>query len=202
VPETQSDVVVESINALRSVLDWQSTLPTDWLTWFHVNKIVLTGVGKSFDVARLGASLLQTVGKPALAIHATDLLHGGFGLLTPGCTSTLVLLSNSGRTREVLDVADYVRQLRVHGRIIRTVAITRYVGPNNELAQRTDHILSYRADFDGSRHGTIPSVSTTAQLAWLNVIACVEADVQSAETLALSHPAGHLAVVYERMPSD
>jgi len=197
-----SDVIVDSIDALRSVIDWQATLPTDWLTWFNTNKIVLTGVGKSYDVASLGASLLQTVGKPALAIHATDLLHGGFGILTPGCTSTLVLLSNSGRTREILNVIEYVRQLRVHGRIIRTVAVTRYTGPNNELAQRTDHILSYRSDFDGSRHGTIPSVSTTAQLAWLNMIACATANAQSAENLALGHPSGHLADVYERMPSE
>lgn len=199
--DTQSNVVVDSIDALRSVLDNQAALPADWHTWFQVHKIVLTGVGKSFDVARLGASLLQTVGKAALAIHATDLLHGGFGVLTPGCTSTLVLLSNSGRTREILDVMNHVHQLRVHGRVIRTVAITGSLG-DNVLAVRAQHVLSYVADVDGSRHGTIPAVSTTAQLAWLNVIACLEADLQSSDTLALGHPAGHLADVYERMPSE
>lgn len=192
---------MDSIDALRSVLQYQSQLPTDWQKWFQVNNIVLTGVGKSFDVARLGASLLQTVGKSAVAIHATDLLHGGFGIFTPGSSSTLVLLSNSGRTHEVINVIRHVHQLQVHGRVIRTVAITGSLG-DNVLTTRAQHVLSYDISADGSRHGTIPSVSTTAQLAWLNVIACVEADTHSTETLALGHPAGYLADVYERMPSE
>lgn len=194
---SESDVVVDSINALRSVLDEQGNLPTDWMTWFQSCKIVLTGVGKSFDVARLGASVLQTVALPAQAIHATDLLHGGFGIFTPGQVSTLVLLSNSGRTREILEVVDHVRQLRVHGRIIRTVAITGS-SSDNTLVTRVQHTLRYTCESDGSRHGTIPAVSTTAQLAWLNVVACAEADHQSVDTLTLGHPAGNLAAVYER----
>lgn len=198
---TASNVVLESIIALRSVLNFQHALPDNWKTWFQVNRIVLTGVGKSFDVAHLGASLLQTVGLPALAIHATDLLHGGFGTLTSCRTSTLVMLSNSGRTREVLDVMSHTLRLHARGHAIRTVAITGTLG-DNVLAARAQHVLSYVADVDGSRHGTIPSVSTTAQLAWLNVIACLEADAQSSEALALGHPAGHLAAVYERMPSE
>lgn len=195
------DVVIDSIEALHSVIDEREQLPSDWLMWFRTTKIVLTGVGKSFDVAQLGASLLQTVGLPAQAIHATDLLHGGCGVFTPGCTATLVMLSNSGRTREVVDVVEYVHTLQVHGRIIRTVAITRS-SSDNVLASRVQHTLRYAAPTDGSRHGTIPSVSLTAQLAWLNAIACAEADQQSAETLALAHPAGNLATVYERMPSE
>jgi arabinose-5-phosphate isomerase len=201
VTESQVDVIVDSIDALRSILDEQQLLPADWTLWFDATKIVLTGIGKSYDVACLGASLLQTVGYPAQAIHATDLLHGGFGIFAAGNTATLVLLSNSGRTREILEVVDHVRQLRVHGRIIRTVAITRLLG-DNVLAARVQHTLRYAAPLDGSSHGTIPSVSTTAQLAWLNVIACVRADFQTVETLALSHPAGSLADVYERMSSE
>lgn len=197
----QTDVLVDSIIALRSVLDAHANLPTDWLTWFQASKIVLTGVGKSFDVARLGASLLQTVGLPALALHATDLLHGGFGILTPGCTSTLLLLSNSGRTSEILDVKMHVRILRAHGRIIRTVAITSSRA-GNVLAGQAQHVLSYDCPVDGSAYGTIPSVSTTAQLAWLNVIACEHANMTSREQLTLSHPGGNLAAIYERMPSE
>lgn len=197
----QTDVLVDSITVLRSVIDAHANIPTDWLTWFQVNKVVLTGVGKSFDVARLGASLLQTVGMPALAIHATDLLHGGFGILTPGCTSTLLLLSNSGRTREILDVKAHLRYMRAHGRIIRTVAITN-PAPGNVLATQVQHVLGYDCPLDGSTHGTIPAVSTTAQLAWLNVIACVHADAQTREQLALGHPSGNIATIYDRMPSE
>lgn len=198
-----TEVTQASIDALHSVVGIQESLPHDWLLWFRANRIVLTGVGKSYDVARLGASLWQTVGLPAQAIHATDLLHGGFGLFTPQWTTTLVLLSNSGQTREVLDVVEHVWQLQRQGagHSIRTVAVTR-MSEANALAARVANILYYRCDVDGSRHGTIPSVSITAQLAWLNVVACGIADTQTRETLALGHPAGNLATIYERMPSE
>lgn len=195
------DMLVDSITALRSIVDTLDALPTDWLTWFQASKVVLTGVGKSFDVARLGASVLRSVGLATEAIHATELQHGGFGALYPGCSSTLVLLSHSGRTREVLDVVEYVRTLRNHGRVIRTVAIT-MIYQDNPLALRVQHCMGYSTLADGSRHGTIPTVSTTAQLAWLNVVACAQADQLSREQLALNHPAGTLATIYERMPSE
>lgn len=199
--ESHVDVVVQSIDALRSVLNWQKSLPSDWLTWFQSHTIVLTGVGKSFDVARLGASVWQSVNLPAHATHATELLHGGFGVFTPGSSSTLVMLSHSGRTPEILKVKQHVRTLRAHGRIIRTVAITG-AHPDNQLSGLVQHVLPYSVTFDGSRHGTIPTISTTAQLAWLNAVACAFADQASPEQLALSHPAGDLSRIYERMPSE
>lgn len=199
--ESYVDVLVNSINAIRSVLDNQTHLPCDWLTWFQSPRVVLTGVGKSFEVARLGASLLQSVGLATQAIHATELLHGGFGVFYPGSTSTLVLLSHSGRTREVLEVKAQIPSLRRNGRVIRTVAITGALS-DNELAAQTQHVMWYECQRDGSTHGTIPTVSTTAQLAWLNVVACAQADLLTPEQLAVSHPAGNLARVYERMSSE
>lgn len=199
--ESQVDVLVDSIHALRSIADTLDVLPTNWLTWFHSAPVIITGVGKSFDVAQLGASLLRSVGLHTHAIHATELQHGGFGTFYPGCSSTLVLLSHSGRTREVLDVVDHVKTLRGNGRVIRTVAITMVYG-DNPLALRVQHVMGYHTTHDGSRHGTIPTVSTTAQLAWLNVVACAQADLTPSTQLALNHPAGNLAAVYERMPSE
>jgi D-arabinose 5-phosphate isomerase GutQ len=196
-----SDVVIQSIDALRSVLNWRRSLPDDWLNWFNVRQVVLTGIGKSFDVARLGASVWQSVGIHAQAVHATELLHGGFGIISPGASTTLVLLSHSGRTPELLKLKEHIRVLRNYGRIIQTVAITSD-HPGNQLSTLVQRHLLYSATFDGSRHGTIPSVSTTAQLAWLNVVACGYADALSPEQLALHHPAGDLARIYERMPSE
>lgn len=199
--ESHVDVLVDSIHAIRSIVDSLDILPADWLTWFQSSKVVLTGVGKSFDVAQLGASVLRSVGLAAQAIHATELQHGGFGVFYPGCSSTLVLLSHSGRTREVFDVLEYVRVLRNNGRVIRTVGIT-MIYQDNPLALRVQHCMGYSSIVDGSRHGTIPTVSTTAQLAWLNVVACAQADLLSREQLALNHPAGTLATIYERLPSE
>jgi D-arabinose 5-phosphate isomerase GutQ len=199
--DSRVDMLVDSITALRSIVDTVDSLPGDWLSWFQVSNVVLTGVGKSFDVAQLGASLLRSVGLAAHAIHATELQHGGFGTFYPGSSATLVLLSHSGRTREVLDVVDYVRVLRTHGRVIRTVAIT-MIYQDNPLALRVQHCMGYSSLVDGSRHGTIPTVSTTAQLAWLNVIACAEADLLPREQLTLNHPSGNLATIYKRMSSE
>lgn len=149
--------------------------------------VILVGVGKSFCVAQLGAAILQSVGVLATAIHATDALHGGMGMIATPRAGTLILVSHSGETQEVLDVAHNALKLSPY---ISLVAITG--APGSALVQKVQRALTYDCPRDGSTHETIPTVSVTAQLAWLNVIACAHADAMSAYELGAYHPGGSL----------
>lgn len=151
--------------------------------------IVLTGVGKSGDVARLGASLFQSVHLPAQFIHATDLLHGGLGVIESSPSSVLICISHSGATAEV-------QQLRVH---IPVGTCPILITGNDQIGWPTDGIvLSYRIDRDGSRHGTIPVYSSIAQLEILGDIACTVADTMTVEELLVGHPHGALSAAYRK----
>lgn len=159
--------------------------------------VILTGVGRSFTVAQHGAGLLATVGVHAVACHATDLLHGGLGLVPrvgfPSCErATVIMISHSGRTSELQVVGEQLHSQGdfTYGKIVITGS------DNPPVAKNADIVLGYEAPADGSAHGTIPSVSVTAQLAWLNVIACRHADILTVDQLGSSHPGGRLGVHY------
>jgi|GEM_PF-4584147 len=144
--------------------------------------VVLTGVGKSYGIAQHGASLLQSVGVRATAVHATDMFHGGLTMLTPGCV--LVCLSHSGQTMEVGELLVECVERRL------TIGITSDV--LSTVGVMSDYLLTYACEKDGSRHETIPAVSTAGQLVIINGLACAIADRKTREELSAGHPGGQL----------
>jgi len=156
--------------------------------------VTLTGVGKSFGVAQLGASLLQSVGYHASAIHTTDFLHGGLGTISRIDRNVIIFISHSGQTEEVLD-AQHIAELHSSNGSIITAAVTG--NHQSELAERCNIALTYQIDEDGSKHGTIPTVSVAVQLAILNTLVCNVADALTTEQLGSYHPGGTLHEKYE-----
>lgn len=65
--------------------------------------IVFSGVGKSGIVAMKASATLASVGCRSQFVHPTDLLHGSLGGLRN--TDLMILVSNSGETPEILEVA-------------------------------------------------------------------------------------------------
>jgi arabinose-5-phosphate isomerase len=63
-------------------------------------KVVVSGVGKSGNVAQKVAATLTSTGSIAVFMHPTEALHGDLGLLAPG--DVLLVFSNGGSSQEVL----------------------------------------------------------------------------------------------------
>lgn len=161
------------------------------------SRVVLTGVGKSYDAARLGASLLQSVGVTAVSIHATDMLHGGLNFLPQAGsagTGVVIALSHSGETREVLEMIPHVKK--------RAALIGITGNGESTLARQSDAVLAYTISRDGSKHGTIPAASVLEQVTWLTKITCDLADQMTAEELGAGHPGGALGAVYEQTEEE
>lgn len=148
--------------------------------------VVVTGVGKSFIVAQLAASLLRSVGVRATATHATDVLHGDLNFLPRNGRGAVVIgISHSGQTIELLDALAAARK---RDAFVITIAST-----TNPWANVW---LGYDLERDGSKHGTIPTASVTAQLAWVNEIVCAIADDVSNYDLLAGHQHGALGSTY------
>lgn len=160
--------------------------------------VLLFGVGKSYEVARLAASLLRTVGVCAVGVHATDVLHGDLNFLPQAAYGATVAIgiSHSGRTQEVLTALKAAA-----GRSAHTVLIS-----SRDDADGLEYVnqwLGYfMGDQDGSRHGTIPTRSVTLQLAWVNQVVCALADKLSVEDLHSAHTEGALDLVYAKKELD
>ena len=67
-------------------------------------KVVVSGMGKAGQIGMNIATTLSSTGTPAVSIHPSEAQHGDLGLLQKN--DVLLLISNSGKTREILEFID------------------------------------------------------------------------------------------------
>lgn len=82
-------------------------------------KIVASGMGKAGQIASNIASTFASTGIPAICINPAEAQHGDLGVLQPN--DLLLLISNSGRTDEILRLYELARQLYP---AIRAIVVT------------------------------------------------------------------------------
>ena len=117
-------------------------------------KLVCSGMGKAGQVASNMATTFSSTGTPALFLHPSDAQHGDLGIL---CENDLMLLiSNSGKTREIVELVGLARQL-IPG--IRFIVITS--NGDSELAKNADICLLTGNPPEVCALGLTPTTSTT-----------------------------------------
>jgi len=119
-------------------------------------RVIVTGVGKSGIIASKLAATLSSTGTPASFMHLADAGHGDLGMATPH--DTLVVLSNSGRSRELLPLITYCNKQQ-----IPIIAIT--AGKDSPLAKAATSCLLMPTVDEACPLGLAPMSSTTMQLA-------------------------------------
>ena len=72
-------------------------------------KLVTSGMGKAGQIALNIANTFSSTGIPAVNLHPSEAQHGDLGVLQPN--DVMLLVSNSGRTREILDLVVLARNL-------------------------------------------------------------------------------------------
>ena len=75
------------------------------------SKIILCGVGKSGLIASKIASTMSSVGSPAFSLSANDCLHGDLGSISK--KDLLILISNSGKSEELLPIIKFANRNRI-----------------------------------------------------------------------------------------
>jgi arabinose-5-phosphate isomerase len=148
-------------------------------------RIVVIGMGKSGQICRKIAATLASTGTSALFIHAAEASHGDLGMLTRG--DVCIVVSNSGTTREVVDVLPSMKRLRTP-----ILAITG--GLNSPLAEHADLVLDSSIREEACPLGLAPTASTTVQLAIGDAlaVALLERRGFSSDDFAKLHPGGAL----------
>ena len=72
-------------------------------------KLVCSGMGKAGQIALNIATTFSSTGTPAVFLHPSDAQHGDLGLLQ--ADDVLLLISNSGKTREILELVELAERL-------------------------------------------------------------------------------------------
>jgi arabinose-5-phosphate isomerase len=192
-PITPDAALFKVLNATRSALEAldESCHQTQVDAWVdHIlgskGRVVLCGMGKSGLVAQKIAATLASTGRPSFFLHPAEALHGDLGMVTP--EDTMMILSNSGESQEILNLLPSLLRLG-----IRIAAITSR--PDSRLGQSASWCFTYRLpEGEGCPLDFAPMASTTIQMVWGDMLAA-NLMVRSGFTLekfAQFHPAGNI----------
>lgn len=163
-------------------------------------KLVVMGVGKTGIIAHKIASSLASTGTQAIFINAVEAVHGDLGMVSPG--DTILLISNSGATSEILHVIPPLRNMGC-----TLIAMTGDV--TSRLAATCDMVLDTHVEHEVCPLGLAPTTSTTAAAVMGDalLVCLMERRGFKAENFALYHPGGALgrqllSHVSNRMATD
>jgi arabinose-5-phosphate isomerase len=126
-------------------------------------KVIFLGVGKSGHIAEKLAATFASTGTSSFFVHGTEACHGDLGMIEK--RDLVVLLSNSGSTKEVVQCLDPIKRIGA-----KTVAFTSR--GDSVLAQRCDYRLLYPALPEADALGLAPTNSSTMALALGDAVAC------------------------------
>ncbi len=72
-------------------------------------KLVASGMGKAGQIALNIATTFSSTGTPAVFLHPSDSQHGDLGVVQEN--DVLLLISNSGKTREIIELVELANNL-------------------------------------------------------------------------------------------
>lgn len=148
-------------------------------------RVVVTGIGKSANIAAKIVATLNSTGTPAMFMHAADAIHGDLGMIQRD--DFVICLSKSGNTPEIKVLTPLLKR--------KEVKLAALVGNvNSYLAQNADYVLNATVDKEACPHNLAPTTSTTAALALGDALAVclLEARDFSTRDFAELHPGGSL----------
>lgn len=150
-------------------------------------KLVTTGMGKAGQIAMNIATTFCSTGTPAVNLHPSEAQHGDLGVLAPD--DVLLLVSNSGKTREILELIELAQRLHPD---LPKIVITG--APDSPLARCADATLLTGGAPEVCPLGLTPTTSTTMMtvIGDVLVVNVMNAIGFTREQYALRHHGGYL----------
>lgn len=163
---------------------------------YKKGKLVCSGMGKAGQIASNMATTFSSTGTTACFLHPSEAQHGDLGIL---CENDLMLLiSNSGKTREIIELIDLARNLIPK---MKFIVITG--DEESTLAKSADVCLLTGNPKEVCPLGLTPTTSTTVMTVMgdLLVVETMKRIDFSASDYAKRHHGGYLGAV-SRMQSQ
>jgi len=150
-------------------------------------KVVVSGLGKAGQIGLNISTTLSSTGTPAVFLHPTEAQHGDLGIIRE--KDVLFLVSNSGKTREILEMERLAKRLVPE---IKIIALTG--NPDGPLAQIADVALLTGGPKEICPLGLTPTTSTTVMtvIGDIMVVLLMEKIGFSKEDYAKRHHGGYL----------
>lgn len=148
-------------------------------------RVILTGIGKSANIANKIVATLNSTGTPAIFMHAADAIHGDLGNVQKD--DVVICISKSGNTPEIKVLVPLIKN---YGNKI--IAITGNM--DSFLGKNADFPLNTYVEKEACPNNLAPTTSTTAQLVMGDAIAVclLKLNNFSSKDFAKYHPGGAL----------
>lgn len=117
-------------------------------------KLITSGMGKAGQIAMNISTTFSSTGTPSVFLHPSEAQHGDLGILQKN--DLFFLVSNSGRTREILELVALVRNLAPE---VKFIVLTG--NGDSPLAHEADIVLTTGHPDEVCNLGLAPTTSTT-----------------------------------------
>jgi arabinose-5-phosphate isomerase len=156
-------------------------------------KLVTSGMGKAGQIASNIATTFSSTGTPAVFLHPSEAQHGDLGIISEN--DLLLVISNSGKTREIAELIELSKILVPD---IRCIVITG--SEDSPLAEQADVALFTGNPKEVCILGLTPTTSTTVMtvIGDMLVISVMERIGFTREEYAKRHHGGYLGTVSRR----
>ena len=160
-----SEVLNEIVNllkqeseAIRNIPVSESYMQAVDLIYQNVHKeggkVIASGMGKAGQIAANIATTLSSTGTPAIFLHPSEAQHGDLGVIR--ANDVLVVLSNSGKTREIIELVELTHNLYEK---VPLIVITG--NPDSELPKIAEVSIFTGNPKEVCALGLTPTTSTT-----------------------------------------
>lgn len=152
------DLIAKEIEAIQNIPVDGAILEAVELIYKQVHektgKVVVSGMGKAGQIGVNIAMTLSSTGTTAVFIHPAEAQHGDLGVIQKN--DVIFALSNSGRTREIIELEYLAKRLHPE---IKFIVLTGNL--DTELAQKADITLYTGGPEEICPLGLTPTCSTT-----------------------------------------
>ncbi len=144
----------KSIQNLTNYID-DDFVKTTQLILDSDGRVVVTGIGKSANIANKIVATLNSTGTPALFMHAADAIHGDLGMIRSN--DIVICISKSGNTPEIKVLVPLIKNMG-------NTLVGMVSGLDSFLATHSDFVLKASVEKEACPNNLAPTNSTTAQL--------------------------------------
>ncbi|MCQ2318977.1 MAG: KpsF/GutQ family sugar-phosphate isomerase [Bacteroidales bacterium] len=178
------DTEANSIIGLKNLLTEDFEKVVD-LIYNSSGNVIVSGIGKSANIAQKIVATLNSTGTTAVFMHAADAIHGDLGIIRDN--DIVIVVSKSGETPEIKVLTPLIK--------IRSNKLVAIVGNKGSyLARQADYVLDTTVPREACPNNLAPTSSTTAQLVMGDALAVALLKMRgfTAQDFARFHPGGAL----------
>ena len=174
----------------ESILHLQAFVNDDFTTIISTilkskGRLIVSGIGKSANIAQKIVSTFNSTGQPAIFMHAADAIHGDLGNVQ--ADDIVLCISKSGNTEEIKVLLPLIKAM---GNTI--IAMT--TNTDSYLSKQSNWTINTSIEKEACPNNLAPTTSTTAQLVMGDALAIclLECREFTDADFARYHPGGSL----------